>query len=96
MTIDFTGNILTLKKHIAPKKPYIAKEIFVEYDPTSDFITLDLIKRGNIDASLVALTSTIMNVACWYSKKDFVIDLLQGCTAQLEQEKFVESGKKLN
>ena len=37
-----------------------------------------------------------MNVACWYSKKDFVIDLLQGCTAQLEQEKFVESGKKLN
>lgn len=62
----------------------------------NDFITLDLVKRGNIDASLVALTSTIMNVACWYSKKDFVIDLLQGCTAQLEQEKFVESGKKLN
>ena len=27
----------------------------------NDFITLDLVKRGNIDASLVALTSTIMN-----------------------------------
>lgn len=86
---------LDLKKIFKERKIRLS-DCQTSTEELNDFITLDLIKRGNIDASLVALTSTIMNVACWYSKKDFVIDLLQGCTAQLEQEKFVESGKKLN
>tara|TARA_B100000795_G_C22745460_1_gene417067 strand:+ start:288 stop:560 length:273 start_codon:yes stop_codon:yes gene_type:complete len=88
-------NKLDLKKIFKERKIRIT-DCQIATEELNDFITLDLIKRGNIDASLVALTSTIMNIACWYNKKEFVIDLLQGCTAQIEQDKFVESGKRLN
>ncbi len=42
LTLDFTGNILSLKKYLPPIKPYIPKEIFAVYNRKSDLLTLDL------------------------------------------------------
>lgn len=42
LTIDFTGNILYLKKYQAPKKGYKFREIPIQYTDSSDLITLDL------------------------------------------------------
>lgn len=42
LTIDFTGNILSLKKYLPPKKPFVPKKILANYDPNRELLTLDL------------------------------------------------------
>ena len=37
-----------------------------------------------------------MNIAGWYKKKQFVIDLLSSALATIQAEKYTEDGKKLN
>tara|TARA_R110002012_G_scaffold27138_1_gene87216 strand:- start:348 stop:620 length:273 start_codon:yes stop_codon:yes gene_type:complete len=62
----------------------------------NDFLTIDLLKHNNVDATLVALVSSTMNISSWYQKKSFVIDLLQSALATVESEKYKEDGNKLN
>lgn len=42
LTIDFTGNILSIKPYEAPKPVPVEKNIEASYDPTSDLLTLNL------------------------------------------------------
>ncbi len=44
LTIDFTGNILSLKRVPYVQKPYVTREIPIQYDPLSDRISLELKK----------------------------------------------------
>ena len=65
-------SILDLKKEFKKRNLKIT-ECANSVEELNDFITIDLLKRGNVDASLVALISTTMNIAGWYKKKQFVI-----------------------
>jgi type IV pilus assembly protein PilQ len=47
LTLDFTGNILSLKKHAPPPKKMIPREIPMAYNPLSKRITLEL-KRDSL------------------------------------------------
>ncbi len=88
-------SILDLKKEFK-KRNLKLTECANSVEELNDFITIDLLKRGNVDASLVALISTTMNIAGWYKKKQFVIDLLSSALATIQAEKYTEDGKKLN
>ena len=68
-------SILDLKKEFKKRNLKIT-ECANSVEELNDFITIDLLKRGNVDASLVALISTTMNIAGWYKKKQFVIGYL--------------------
>tara|TARA_R100001530_G_scaffold16608_1_gene14517 strand:+ start:52 stop:324 length:273 start_codon:yes stop_codon:yes gene_type:complete len=83
-------------KEIFKKRNLKFKDCAHSVEELNDFITVDLLRRGNVDASLVALISTTMNIATWYNKKQFVIDLLSSALATVESEKFIEDGNKLN
>jgi len=88
-------SFLDLKKEFK-KRNLELKDCAHSVEELNDFITIDLLRRGNVDASLVALVSTTMNIAGWYNKKQFVIDLLSSALATVESEKFREDGNKLN
>lgn len=88
-------SILDLKKEFAKRKLKLVHCV-ESVEDLNDHITIDLLKRGNVDASLVALTSVVMNIASSYNKKQFVIDLLSSALATVESEKFKEDGNKLN
>jgi len=42
LTIDFTGSILSIKKHMPPRPEPVEKTFAVDIDPSSKFITLDV------------------------------------------------------
>lgn len=42
LTIDFTGNILSIEKYSPPIPEVVQKEIFVAFDPPSNLISIDL------------------------------------------------------
>tara|TARA_B100000700_G_C14893414_1_gene783822 strand:- start:538 stop:810 length:273 start_codon:yes stop_codon:yes gene_type:complete len=88
-------SILDLKKEFKKRKLKLIHCV-ESVEDLNDHITIDLLKRGNVDASLVALTSVVMNIASSYNKKQFVIDLLSSALATVESEKFKEDGNKLN
>lgn len=88
-------SILDLKKEFKKRKLKLSHCV-ESVEDLNDHITIDLLKRGNVDASLVALTSVVMNIASSYNKKQFVIDLLSSALATVESEKFKEDGNKLN
>lgn len=88
-------SILDLKKEFKKRKLKL-NHCVESVEDLNDHITIDLLKRGNVDASLVALTSVVMNIASSYNKKQFVIDLLSSALATVESEKFKEDGNKLN
>lgn len=48
LTIDFTGNILSFSKYIAPNKNPEEKELGIFFDPNSTLLTLDL-KNDRLD-----------------------------------------------
>jgi len=62
----------------------------------NDYLTIDLLKRGNIDATLVALISATMTLSSQYNKKKFIIDLFSSALATIESEKYRDEGNKLN
>jgi|TARA_R100000963_G_C4607965_1_gene79357 hypothetical protein len=88
-------SILDLKAEFK-KRDLKLNECIESIEELNDFMTVDLLKRGNVDGSLVALVSIVMNVASWYNKKEFTIDLLSSALATIESEKFKEDGSRLN
>lgn len=62
LTIDFTGNILSLKKYNQPKTPYRARIIPIEYDVQNDLLTIHLKKDtlSTVFKNLVDLTGKNM------------------------------------
>ncbi len=48
LEIDFTGNILSVKKYVEPPKDNKAKEIIVVYSPSKHLLSLDL-KKDKLD-----------------------------------------------
>ena len=66
-------SILDLKKEFKKRKLKLIHCV-ESVEDLNDHITIDLLKRGNVDASLVALTSVVMNIASSYNKKQFSID----------------------
>ena len=88
-------SIIDLKAEFK-KRDLKLNECVESIEELNDFMTVDLLKRGNVDGSLVALVSIVMNVASWYNKKAFTIDLLSSALATIESEKFREDGSKLN
>jgi hypothetical protein len=88
-------SILDLKKEF--KKRKLKLSVCVEsLEELNDFLTIDILKRSNIDATLVALVSATMTVSSQYNKRKFTIDLLQSALATIESEKYREDGNKLN
>ena len=88
-------SILDLK--IEFKKRKLKLSVCVEsLEELNDFLTIDILKRSNIDATLVALVSATMTLSSQYNKKKFTIDLLQSALATIESEKYREDGNKLN
>jgi hypothetical protein len=88
-------SILDLKKEF--KKRKLKLSVCVEsLEELNDFLTIDILKRSNIDATLVALVSATMTLSSQYNKKKFTIDLLQSALATIESEKYQEDGNKLN
>jgi len=88
-------SILDLKKEF--KKRKLKLSVCVEsLEELNDFLTIDILKRSNIDATLVALVSATMTLSGQYNKKKFTIDLLQSALATIESEKYREDGNKLN
>ena len=88
-------SILDLKKEV--KKRKLKLSVCVEsLEELNDFLTIDILKRSNIDATLVALVSATMTISSQYNKKKFTIDLLQSALATIESEKYREDGNKLN
>jgi hypothetical protein len=88
-------SILDLKKEF--KKRKLKLSVCVEsLEELNDFLTIDILKRSNIDATLVALVSATMTLSSQYNKKKFTIDLLQSALATIESEKYREDGNKLN
>jgi hypothetical protein len=88
-------SILDLKKEF--KKRKLKLSVCVEsLEELNDFLTIDILKRSNIDATLVALVSATMSISSQYNKKKFTIDLLQSALATIESEKYREDGNKLN
>ena len=63
-------SILDLKKEFKKRKLKLIHCV-ESVEDLNDHITIDLLKRGNVDASLVALTSVVMNIASSYNKKQF-------------------------
>ena len=88
-------SILDLKAEFK-KRDLKLNECIESIEELNDFMTVDLLKRGNVDGALVALVSIVMNVASWYNKKQFTIDLLSSALATIESEKFKEDGSRLN
>ena len=88
-------SILDLKKEFKKRKLKL-KECVESLEELNDFITVDILKRSNIDASLVALVSATMTLSSQYNKKKFTIDLLQSALATIESDKYREDGNKLN
>jgi len=88
-------SILDLKKEF--KKRKLKLSVCVEsLEELNDFLTIDILKRSNIDATLVALVSATMTISSQYNKKKFTIDLLQSALATIESVKYREDGNKLN
>jgi hypothetical protein len=88
-------SILDLKKEF--KKRKLKLSVCVEsLEELNDFLTIDILKRSNIDATLVALVSATMTISSQYNKRKFTIDLLQSALATIESEKYREDGNKLN
>ena len=88
-------SILDLKKEF--KKRKLKLSVCVEsLEELNDFLTIDILKRSNIDATLVALVSATMTLSSQYNKKKFTIDLLQSALATIESDKYREDGNKLN
>ncbi len=48
LDIDFTGNILSIKKYVEPPKENKAKEVIVVYSPSNHLLSLDL-KKDRLD-----------------------------------------------
>jgi len=88
-------SILDLKKEFKKRKLKLT-ECVESLEELNDFITVDILKRSNIDASLVALVSATMTLSNQYNKKKFTIDLLQSALATIESDKYREDGNKLN
>ena len=88
-------SILDLKKEFK-KRNLKLTHCIQSTEELNDFLTIDILKRQNIDATLVALVSSTMNIASWYKKKKFVINLLSSALATIESEKYREDGNKLN
>jgi hypothetical protein len=88
-------SILDLKKEFKKRKLKLT-ECVESLEELNDFITVDILKRSNIDASLVALVSATMTLSSQYNKKKFTIDLLQSALATIESDKYREDGNKLN
>jgi len=59
-------------------------------------LAMDVFEGTNIDQLQVALISSVMNVSDLYKCKNFSILLLKSALAQLESERFIESGHKLH
>jgi hypothetical protein len=88
-------SILDLKKEFKKRKLKLAQCV-ESLEELNDFITVDILKRSNIDATLVALVSATMTLSSQYNKKKFSIDLLQSALATIESEKYRDDGNKLN
>jgi hypothetical protein len=88
-------SILDLKKEF--KKRKLKLSVCVEsLEELNDYLTIDILKRSNIDATLVALVSATMTLSSQYNKKQFTINLLQSALATIESEKYQDDGNKLN
>ena len=88
-------SILDLKKEFKKRKLKLSHCV-ESIEELNDFLTIDILKRSNIDATLVALVSATMTLSTQYNKKKFVIDLFQSALATIESEKYQEDGSKLN
>jgi|TARA_R100000951_G_scaffold116012_2_gene126170 hypothetical protein len=88
-------SILDLKKEFKKRKLKLSHCV-ESLEELNDFLTIDILKRSNIDATLVALVSATMTLTTQYNKKKFVIDLLQSALATIESDKYQEDGSKLN
>ena len=88
-------SILDLKKEFKKRKLKLTHCV-ESLEELNDFLTIDILKRSNIDATLVALVSATMTICSQYNKKKFVIDLLQSALATIECEKYRDNGNKLN
>lgn len=88
-------SILDLKKEFKKRKLKLAHCIETTED-LADHMTVELLKRGNIDAALVALVSNALTMADQYKKRKFTIQLLSVALSTLESEDFREKGRKLS
>jgi len=88
-------SILDLKKEFKKRKLKLTHCV-ESLEELNDFLTIDILKRSNIDATLVALVSATMTLSSQYNKKKFAIDLLQSALATIESEKYQDDGNKLN
>jgi hypothetical protein len=88
-------SILDLKKEFKKRKLKLS-ECVESLEELNDFLTIDILKRSNIDASLVALVSATMTLSSQYMKKEFTIHLLSSALATIQSEKYQDDGKKLN
>ena len=88
-------SILDLKKEFKKRKLKLTHCV-ESLEELNDFLTIDILKRSNIDATLVALVSATMTLSSQYNKKKFAIDLLQSALATIESEKYRDDGNKLN
>jgi hypothetical protein len=87
--------IVDLKKEFRKRK--LKLSVCVEsLEELNDFLTVDILKRGNVEATLVALVSASMTLSSQYSKKDLTINLLSSALATIESEKYQDNGNKLN
>lgn len=88
-------SILDLKKEFKKRKLRLSEcqNILGELN---NFLTIDMLRHNNIDATLVALVSATMTISSNYQKKQFSIDLLQSALATIESEKYQDDGNKLN
>lgn len=88
-------SILDLKKEFKKRKLRLShcQETLADLN---DFLTIDLLRHNNVDATLVALVSATMTISSSYHKKEFIIDLLQSALATIENEKYQDDGNKLN
>lgn len=88
-------SILDLKKEFKKRKLKLTHCV-ESLEELNDYLTVDILKRGNIDATLVALISASMTLCSQYNKKKFVIDLFSSALATIESEKYQDDGNKLN
>lgn len=88
-------SILDLKKEFKKRKLKLTHCV-ESLEELNDYLTIDLLKRGNIDATLVALISATMTLSSQYNKKKFIIDLFSSALATIESEKYRDEGNKLN
>ena len=88
-------SILDLKKEFKKRKLKLTSCV-KSLEELNDYLTVDILKRGNVDATLVALISATMTLSSQYAKKKFVIDLFSSALATIESEKYQDDGNKLN